>query len=353
MRLKPEEIDIIVDVLVAEHPSIEALRAYCASFELRTLIAHVPQGASPAGDLRNILDCLDRDKPQSLLRILRDSAATNQDLAFIAERYEVALRLKVKEPWRERLLWERKVVLDRGPLRETLKTFLQTEWPTVLLVTGPKGSGKSRTTQLVQYVAAEHGHPFAHAAQANTWGVAGTIESLLVQLKASDPFVEEVPSPDSHWFRKQCTRILKAVNEAMSKQGASRCWLVLDEVGPVSGTLYEFCNQLIQSAAHTSTGLRLVFIGYPETTAPAAISDGAIEWDRLSYGMVREADVRDYLLWLHGDKKNMPLTEEALSSELRSLLEGTNPTDEGFLRHLGQELEKRTRATLAAMAGVP
>jgi hypothetical protein len=346
MRLKDTEIDIIVEVLTSQHPSIETLRAYFGSFNLQEVVANVPQGASPAGDLRNILDRLDRDRPRELLRILEESAETNQDLAAIVQRYEGTLQVKAVDPWRERLLWRRNVVLDRGPLRETLKTLLKTERPNVLLVTGPRSSGKTRTADLVQYVAGENGHPYAYVGQASTWGVAMTVENLLVQLKASDPLVEDVPSPDSHWFRRQCTRIIKAANDAMRERSAPRCWVVVDEVGPVPGTVYEFCNHLMQLVAPSALGLRLVVIGYPEPTAPAAIADGAVEWDRLVYGLVREADVRDYLLWLHGDLQGKPLTDEALSSELRSLLEGVDPTSEGFLRHIGRKLEERTRAAL-------
>lgn len=348
LRLDNPEIDTIVGVLTKDHPSIQNLRAYFGAFDsLRMLIAKVPQGASPEADLRNILNYLDRDAPQSLLRILKQSAEMNQDLATVVERYVDALRKKATDPWREQLLWKRNVVLDRGPLRTALKTLLKTERPNVLLVTGPKSSGKTRTADLIHYVASQHGHPYAYVGQSSAWGAAMTVENLLVQLNASESLVEDVSSPDSHWFRRQCNRIIKAANEAMRERSAPRCWVVLDEVGPVPGTIYEFCNHLMQFVAGTAMGLRLVVIGYPEPTAPAAISDSAIEWDRLVYGMVREADIRDYLLWLHGDVQGKPLTDEALSSELRSLLEGTDPTGEGFLRHIGRKLEERTRAALA------
>ncbi|WP_437907038.1 hypothetical protein WME95_03765 [Sorangium sp. So ce327] len=350
MRLKDPEVDTIVNALLSVNPSIATMRAALAGLSSTELIAAVSEGASPASDLRGILDHLDQRDPRTLLKILKAYEANSQDLLFVARVYERALPDPTRDPWIERLLWKRSVVLDRGPLRTALKMLHEAERPNVLLITGETKSGKSKSADLVQHIATTHGHPYVCVLGTGELGAAVTAEQILLQLGAEAWEVEPVPSPDSHWYRKQCSRIFAAGKAALRQQNVRRFWVVLDEIGPETGTVVELCDHLMQLLAPTTMGMRLVLIGYPRIDSPQAIPAGAIEWDRLVYGTIRAADVRDYLLWLHGELAGKPLTEEALTSELQSLLGGLDPSGAEFLKALGPSLEARTRA---ALAGVP
>jgi hypothetical protein len=348
MHLQDTEIEIIVRTLVNASSTKSPLRTFLMSVAPGAGIDAIAECANVRDDAQAIVRHLDSAHPQALLAILRQYAIVG-DIDFIARRYEKALQAPAPEPWRERLLLGRNVLLDRGPLRDLLRSLLDRDRPSVLLVTGPEKSGKSRTADLVQHVATSRKHPYACVRQADTWGAADAVQQILSQLEAEKWEVDPVPSPDSHWYRRQCTRITTAAKASMRRQSAPRCWIVIDQVGASSGSVVELCDHLMQIVAPTVLGLRLILIGYPREATPDALPDGAVEWDRLAHGGVGEIDVRNYLTWLYAEVAGTQLTDEGLTSAVSALLDGMVPESEGFLMRVGRRLEEHTRMAFAGV----
>ncbi len=345
MALRTAELNLIVEWLTRQQPTKGGLRAWLAAKTSLESIARIREADSVWQDAQSIVLELDRTASRSLLDLLKEGSELDADIAEVARRYEAALAPPAVAPWQERLLWRRTVVLDRGPLRDALKTLLQTDQPKVLLVQGPRKSGKSKTADLVRHVAAAHKHPCAAVAQASEIDAAETVQEILAQL-SDRTVVGPMPSPDTHWYRAQSSRVIAAAQAEMIRVAADRCWIVVDDLGAPSGTVATLCDYLVRAVARSTLGIRIVILGYPHDVLPDALDDVPVEWDRLLLGSVRETDVRDFLTWLYGDIVKRPLTEEALSSDVVTLLGGAAPESEGFLDRVRKGLEERTRTAL-------
>ncbi|MBK8259408.1 MAG: ATP-binding protein [Polyangiaceae bacterium] len=346
MLLTDSERQSLALALVEGNPTSATLRTFLVTFAPE--VPAIPEGANPFADALTIVGELDDKNPTALLKVLRQLGEGDADMATIADRVAASLAAPPKTAWLERLIGNRRVVLDRGPLRQSLKTLLEAADPKLLLVTGPRGSGKTRTTTLVRHVATTHKHPFAVVEGADTMAAYEVVEQLLVQLKEPDWKTDPVDSPNSHWYRKQCARVVSAVNTQMDKVRAQRAWLVIDDIGPETGTVAEFCDYFARAIAPTDSGIRFVLLSYPRAVLPDSLDEAAVNWDKLTLGTVRESEVSDLVAWLYSDLFQKPLTAEGLAAEVAAITGGLAPEHEGFLDKTRREIEERLRTMVAS-----
>jgi hypothetical protein len=209
-----------------------------------------------------------------------------------------------------------------------------------LVVSGPKGSGKSFTTDVLRAMlpSGEHSVLECRASDFTTETTALGFASkyLLGPLGANAsalPGLNQADTSDNAWLNYQFTGALLA---AMDQSRKNRTvWLVLDELDEVAlpdqGQVRKLLD-LIYSRATTTPWLRFVLIGVDavpiagtvpltERDFPGPITEAALE-----------ADVGDYLLRLF-DLKRIPVNETTIRAAAASIVRILVRFCGGDLRH--------------------
>lgn len=255
-------------------------------------LATIPEGSSLAQDAGLILDWAERKAPRTLIALLEERAPFNVAIDRVLRDYRSrieAVEAAPNDPFREILLWKRTVFLDRAGLRKRLRDLAFSDRPSTLLVQGPAGSGKTKTADLVEYCAGARGEESVVVEAVGQLEIHEVVEQLLFGIPGQDGIVDTVETPDSHWYREQCRRLVRAVLDTDKVW-----WLVLDDLGQSSEAV-ELVEHLAKAIARgrPARSIRLVLLDYPRSEAPQGVADGAIEWNRLRYGLIDEGQVRD------------------------------------------------------------
>jgi hypothetical protein len=343
--LERTERDVIHAFLVARFATIATLRtSLAAHLPGITSVAEAPNVADTAS---LIIEWAERERSEELLAMLDSFAPASAGLAEVlkAIRARKATNLAGHDPYRAEVLWDRTVILDRDALRKSLLALARGDRPSTLVVQGPRGSGRSKTRDLVEFCARAKGEEYCVYEEVGRLGVVEIVADLLDAMGVESD-VEATPNLDSHWYRAQARKLIKA-----AKDSKRIWWLIFDDLSQ-SLEVVELVHHLAQKVASVSQKhIRLVLLDHPKHSNQG-LPTGAMDVDSLDLGSITEAHVREFLQRLFDQRLGRPLDQDALDEAVRQIVPPAFSTADDdrkadLLDELSQALDARMRAALS------
>jgi hypothetical protein len=230
------------------------------------------------------------------------------------------------------------VMIDRSPVRDGLRQLREPNGRRILVVNGPRYSGRSHTLQLISYHHLVRQSPrvvpvdLAVFARMRGPQVVVTPHDLAVSITSKLGYQCQVADPPhdgqwSTWVIKFCDDF-----EPFAADDARNPWLLidaLDSVVTLQSTL-DLIGELARRIAQHLTGLRLVLLGYGGSLAAISRQVRTHDLDQIGVAEVLEF-FRDAL-----DELGVAWTDAQLVELATRVLSGLDPAGEDYLRTVGE-----------------
>lgn len=213
---------------------------------------------------------------------------------------------------------ENLIVLDRETLRDALDKLRLAAGPRkVLVVRGPKRSGKTWSKHLVEIAAAESGAVsiYMDVDTANTVDKAVDMMFSAMGRRKDKPQRTDQDTTDEAWYQSICRQLLDSANNSTA---GSKWWIIMDDLGPETGVdpkVKSFFDQfaLLMASDVFRRKFCLVLIDYPDKTTPTKWKNSQVS-DQPNEADIDAATISKYLRG-YAKAKKLKL-EDAKADEL-------------------------------------
>jgi hypothetical protein len=171
-----------------------------------------------------------------------------------------------------------RVFIDRHSLKNSLRRLAAPVGPRVLLVNGPRGSGKSYTSQFIFDLAANvPGHATVHIPlDSFPYGPRELVENIASQMGRS---LDSIPIPTTTQAAFVRTLVLWLVSE-IKRSSSTVWWFIFDNFQDVhlDAELHQLIFELVRQAETNLDQLRVVLLGYSDEL-PLPVRDFVLRED--------------------------------------------------------------------------